>query len=169
MKATRPDVRDEAIRAEAVAWCERLAYDRAQASWSIRFTQREIDATHATKLAWQAHCVVRDRLGRDTARQLLWTEAAKLLRAGWGSSPKGPKAPRAETPKSLPKPVPPPPLEEPIRMAKKQTRRSISVSKATYERAGAFAKSKGISLSQLTETALVHALEHFFQNETETT
>jgi hypothetical protein len=51
--------------------------------------------------------------------------------------------------------------EQPV--AKKQTRRSISVSKATYERAKAFAEQKGVSLSQLTEVALAHCVEHFYR------
>ncbi len=46
-------------------------------------------------------------------------------------------------------------------MAKKQTRRSISVSKKTYERAKEFATTQGVSLSQLTEIALAYAFDHF--------
>lgn len=49
-------------------------------------------------------------------------------------------------------------------MAKKQTRRSISVSHQTYERAKEFADTKGVSLSELTELALRHAVEHFYRN-----
>src|SRR5262245_22083835 len=37
-------------------------------------------------------------------------------------------------------------------MAKKQTRRSISVSRATYERLKAFCETQGISMSQFVET-----------------
>ena len=37
-------------------------------------------------------------------------------------------------------------------MAKKQTRRSISVSRTTYERLKAFCEANGISMSQLVET-----------------
>jgi hypothetical protein len=37
-------------------------------------------------------------------------------------------------------------------MAKKQTRRSISVSRATYERLKAFCETNGISMSQFVET-----------------
>ncbi len=49
-------------------------------------------------------------------------------------------------------------------MAKKQTRRSISVSRELYERAKAFATQKGVPLSQLTELALEHAVTHFYQS-----
>jgi hypothetical protein len=48
-------------------------------------------------------------------------------------------------------------------MAKKQTRRSISVSRKVYERAKTFANEKNMPLSQLTEAALTHALEHFYR------
>ena len=37
-------------------------------------------------------------------------------------------------------------------MAKKQTRRSISVSRSTYERLKAFCETNGISMSQFVET-----------------
>jgi hypothetical protein len=37
-------------------------------------------------------------------------------------------------------------------MAKKQTRRSISVSRTTYERLKAFCETSGISMSQFVET-----------------
>jgi len=36
-------------------------------------------------------------------------------------------------------------------MAKKQTRRSISISRATYERLKAFCETQGISMSQVVE------------------
>jgi post-segregation antitoxin (ccd killing protein) len=49
-------------------------------------------------------------------------------------------------------------------MAKKQTRRTISVSRRAYDRARAFAAEKGVSLSQLTETALAHAIENFYKD-----
>lgn len=41
-------------------------------------------------------------------------------------------------------------------MAKKQTRRTISVSRDAYDRAKTFADAKGMALSQLTELALAH-------------
>lgn len=50
-------------------------------------------------------------------------------------------------------------------MAKKQTRRSISVSRTVYERAKTFAETKGVPLSQLTEVALAHAVEHFYRDD----
>lgn len=40
-------------------------------------------------------------------------------------------------------------------MAKKQTRRSISVSRSTYKNAKEHADRKGVSLSQMTEQALI--------------
>jgi hypothetical protein len=51
-------------------------------------------------------------------------------------------------------------------MAKKQTRRSISVSRTTYERLKAFCESNNISMSQFVETRVGDFLG---QNETPTT
>jgi hypothetical protein len=46
-------------------------------------------------------------------------------------------------------------------MAKKQTRRSISISRETYARSKEFAAKKDLSLAQLTEMALAYAMTHF--------
>ena len=45
-------------------------------------------------------------------------------------------------------------------MAKKQTRRSISVSRATYDRLKAFCESSGISMSQFVENRVGDVLSH---------
>lgn len=45
-------------------------------------------------------------------------------------------------------------------MAKKQTRRSISVSRATYDRLKAFCEANGISMSQFVENRVGDALTH---------
>lgn len=45
-------------------------------------------------------------------------------------------------------------------MAKKQTRRSISVSRATYDRLKAFCEANGISMSQFVENRVGDALSH---------
>jgi hypothetical protein len=145
------------LREEAAGWCARLARDRSQSSWAIRFTHADIESSHATQLAWQAHCVIKKRLGRETPPQVLWAEAEALLRSGWGSHVilTAPKAKPTTTPTRA---------EEQTDMAKKQTRRTISVSRAMYDRAKTFSTEKGISLSQLTEVALEHALENFYRD-----
>jgi hypothetical protein len=45
-------------------------------------------------------------------------------------------------------------------MAKKQTRRSISVSRATYDRLKAFCETNGISMSQFVENRVGDVLSH---------
>ena|SRR5687768_13196452 len=45
-------------------------------------------------------------------------------------------------------------------MAKKQTRRSISVSRATYERLKSFCETQGISMSQIVENEVNEMLSH---------
>jgi hypothetical protein len=45
-------------------------------------------------------------------------------------------------------------------MAKKQTRRSISVSRGTYERLKAYCETNGISMSQFVETRVGDFLGH---------
>lgn len=157
-----------ALRAEAAAWCARLASDRAQPAWSIRLTRTDIAASAATQVAWRAYCEVKEWLAKDTAPRDLWAAAEALLREGRDDPP-------PPTPQTKPtQPAPPPkktqgPQREKERsdMAKKQTRRSISVSKKTYDRARAFADDKGVSLSQLTEAALAHAIENFYKNTVE--
>ena len=158
------------LRAEASLWCQKLARDRAQSGWSIRFTQDVIDSCPATKLAWRAHVVVRDRLGQATPPQALWAEAEALLRGGWAPPIAGTPAPMHAAPVMISKKgsakktwAP----DEAVRssaersarrkeavMAKKQSRRTISISRAAFERAKAFAKQRGVPLSQLAETAL---------------
>lgn len=161
---------------EAAGWCARLAHDRSKASWSIRFTHADIESSPATQLAWKAHCAVKERLGRETPPQILWTKAEALLRSGWGRpQDKPPKPLPTTTAKPIPIPTKPPPTKplpttptktkkDQPSMAKKQTRRSISVSRKIFERAKTFAAAKGVSLSQLTEVALLHAIEHFYQS-----
>lgn len=170
---------------EAAEWCARLAHDRSKSSWSIRFTHADIESSLATQLAWKAHCVIKEQLGRETPPQILWTKAEELLRGGWGRQPKKTPAKTTALPKLPPPPKPPPsappkptlmtkppPKKTPKKkkkkkeqnaMAKKQTRRSISVSQKLYARAKTFAAEKGVALSQLTEAALAHAIEHFYR------
>lgn len=164
------------LRAEAAAWCARLSRDRAQPAWSIRFTRADIEASAATQIAWRAYCEVKGWLAKDTAPRDLWAAAEALLREIHDDPPPPPTRPPAPPkPAPPPKPIPPPPKKtqgparekERSRMAKKQTRRSISVSKKMYDQARAFADAKGVSLSQLTETALAHAIEHFYKNKVE--
>jgi hypothetical protein len=50
-------------------------------------------------------------------------------------------------------------------MAKKQTRRSISVSRTTYERLKAFCETNGISMSQFVETRVGDFLGRSFRPE----
>jgi len=167
-----------ALRDEAAAWCARLARDRAQPAWSIRLTRADIAASAATQVAWRAYCEVKEWLAKDTAPRDLWAAAEALLREERDDPP--PPEPPPESPPPRAKPAPPEPPPKPLKktqgpqrekerssMAKKQTRRSISVSKKTYDRARAFADDKGVSLSQLTEAALAHAIEHFYKNEVE--
>lgn len=153
-----------ALRDAAIRWCDRLAHDRAQVAWSIRFTQAEIAATPATQVAWQEYCAVRNRRQKDTPPRILWAEAAEQLRADRPAKPSKPPRPPAKPskPSKPPKPPkPPPPKKEVPRMAKKKPRRSISVSRGTYDRAKAFAAKQGLSIAQLTEQALAPALTHF--------
>ena len=165
-----------AVRQEAIDWCARLARDRAQPAWSIRFTRDDIESSPATQLAWRTHLAVKNRLGRDAPPSAIWAEAERQLRATMPTKPAHaiPKPPSMPTRPRRPRSTRPP---QPSRIiakkerqpvAKKQTRRTISVSKTTYERAKAFAETKGVSLSQLTEVALAHAVEHFYRDGKET-
>lgn len=148
----------------AITWCDRLAQDRGQVAWSIRLTREVIAASLATRLAWQTYLVARQHIKEvsgelDVPPRVAWAEAAKQLRS---------RRPQSRQPKPQPPPPPKPPkppavtaTREDRRMAKKQTRRSISVSKKTYDQARAFADDQGLSLSQLTETALQRVFDHF--------
>jgi hypothetical protein len=157
-----PDLRDEAAE-----WCAVLAYDRGQPAWSIRLTNAEIESSQATQVAWRAYCAAKERLGRDAPPQILWAEAEASLRTGWTD-----RTPEVKIPVPIRDQKPTPTRDklrvkkkEQRRMAKKQSRRSISVSRKAYERAKAFAAEKGVSLAQLTEAALAHAIEQFYQSD----
>jgi len=171
------------VRKEAAVWCAKLAEDRAKDSWSIRFTQVEIDATEPTKLAWRAFQAIKAKLGDaapNTPPRAVWLLAEKLLLDGWPMTPRVPSSrmpPIAKVPKiaakAKPAPLPSPPpvptihtTHEPMNpekeittMAKKQTRRSISLSGKTFDRIQSFAENKNISMSQLAEVALLHMMD----------
>jgi hypothetical protein len=164
-----------AVRQEAIAWCARLARDRAQPAWSIRFTRDDIESSPSTQLAWRTHLAVKEQLGRDAPPHAIWAEAERRLRAAMPpprpapaqARPRPPSVPATPRSPRPPRPPRPPRIaakKEKQPVAKKQTRRSISVSRTVYERAKTFAETKGVPLSQLTAVALAHAVEHFYRD-----